>query len=68
MYSAIQNGKIIDIQGLPCCLPPEGYVYNAITKQVEYRGVYKRSDIPKEQYWERFNYPSWYKEITKKRR
>lgn len=66
MYSAIQNGKIIDIQGLPCCLPPEGYVYNAITKQVEYRGVYKRSDIPKEQYWERFNYPSWYKEITKK--
>ncbi len=66
MYSEIQKGKILDIQGLPCYLPPEGYVYNAITKQVEYRGVYSRSKNPKEQYWERFQYPSWYKEVTKK--
>lgn len=66
MYFPIPNGKTIDIQGLPCTLPPEGYVYNAITKKVEYRGVHKRSENPKEQYWERFQYPSWYKEVTKK--
>jgi hypothetical protein len=66
MYSQIANGKTIDIQGLECIIPPEGYVYNAMTKQVEYRGVYKRSENPKEQYWERFQYPSWYKEVTKK--
>ena len=66
MYSQIANGKTIDIKGLECIIPPEGYVYNAMTKQVEYRGVYKRSENPKEQYWERFQYPSWYKEVTKK--
>ncbi len=66
MYSVIPNGTQIDIQGLLCNLPPEGYVFNAITKKVEYRGVYKRSENPKEQYWERFQYPSWYKEVTKR--
>ncbi len=66
MYLEIQNGKIINIQGLNCNIPPDGYVYNAITKQIEYRGIYKRSDVSKEQYWERFQYPSWYKEVTKK--
>ena len=66
MLSEIQNGSCINIQGLNCYLPPEGYVYNAITKTVEYRGVYSRSDNPKEQYWERFQFPSWYKEVTKR--
>ena len=66
MYSAIHNGTKIDIQGLICNLPPEGYVFNALTKQLEYRGVYSRSDNPTEQYWERFQYPSWYKEVTKR--
>ena len=66
MYSEIQNGNIIDIQGLKCNLPPVGYVYNNIIKQVEHIGVYSRSDNPTEQYWERFQYPLWYKEVTKK--
>jgi hypothetical protein len=66
MYSEIQKGSTIDIQGLICNLPPEGYVYNAMTKQVEYVGIYSRSDNPTEQYWERFQYPSWYKEVTKR--
>ncbi len=66
MYSEIPNGNSIDIQGLVCNFAPEGYVYNAMTKRVEYRGVYSRSNNPKEQYWERFAYPSWYKEVTKK--
>lgn len=66
MYSEIQNGSVRDIQGLPCSLPPVGYVYNNMTKQVEHIGVYSRSENPKEQYWERFQYPSWYKEVTKR--
>ncbi len=66
MYLKIPNGNTIDIQGLECTLPPVGYVYNNLTKLIEHRGVYKRSDIPEEQYWERFQYPSWYKEVTKK--
>jgi len=66
MYSEIQQGSCLDIQGLKCHIPPEGYVYNNLTKQLEYIGVYSRSDNPKEQYWERFQLPSWYKEVTKK--
>ena len=33
MYEKIEGGTIIDVQGLMCNLPPEGYVYNIITKQ-----------------------------------
>lgn len=46
-------------------MPPEGYVYNVVTKQLEYRGVHKRSDISEEQYWERCVLPSWYKAVLK---
>ena len=53
MYEKIEGGIVIDIQGLKCNLPPEGYVFNIITKQVEFRGVYKRSEIESEQYWKR---------------
>lgn len=66
MYLEIPQGSSIEIQGLICHLPPEGYVYNNLTKQVEHRGVYSRSDNPEEQYWVRFQYPDWYKEVTKK--
>lgn len=66
MYSEIPQGTKVNIQGLDCWIPPEGYVYNNITKQLEYIGVYKRSEIPEECYWERFKYPDWYKEVTKR--
>ena len=66
MYSKIDNGSIINIQGLSCNLPPEGYVYNIITKQLEYIGIYSRSNTTEEQYWERFSHPLWYKEVTKR--
>ena len=42
MYEKIEGGSVVDIQGLECNLPPEGYVYNILTKQLEYRGVYQR--------------------------
>jgi len=66
MYLEIPQGSSLNIQGLNCQIPPEGYVFNLTTKQLEHRGIYKRSDNPKEQYWERVPLPSWYKETIKR--
>ena len=65
MYEKIEKGSTIHIQGLDCNLPPEGYVFNILTKQVEYRGIYQRSDIQDEQYWKRIPLPSWYADTMK---
>ena len=65
MYEKIEKGSTIHIQGLDCNLPPEGYVFNILTKQVEYRGIYERSDIKSEQYWKRISLPSWYNDTMK---
>lgn len=61
MFSPIKNGSIIDVQGLKCQLPPVGYVYNIVTKKVEKRSVWQRSDIQADQFWERTPLPHWYK-------
>jgi hypothetical protein len=66
MYNKIEGGTTINIQGLECNIPPEGYVWNIVTKQLEYRGVYSRSDKPEEQYWERIPHPDWYKDTMKR--
>lgn len=66
MYNPIENGTCIEIQDLKCWIPPEGYVFNVATKQLEHTGVYCRSDNPKEQKWERTPLPDWYKEVQKK--
>jgi hypothetical protein len=66
MYEKIEGGSVIDIQGLKCNLPLEGYVYNIITKQVEFRGIYKRSEIECEQFWKRIPMPDWYQDTMKK--
>ncbi len=66
MYQKLENGIVINIQGLDCNLPPEGYVYNIITKQLEFRNVYKRSDDIKNQYWEKIKLPIWYKDTMKR--
>jgi len=65
MYKPIENGSVVDIQGLPCNLPPEGYVYNILTKKVEHRGVYERSKVKSEQYWKRIPLPDWYADTMK---
>jgi hypothetical protein len=65
MYEKIEKGSTIHIQGLDCNLPPEGYVFNILTKQVEFRGVYQRSDVQSEQYWKRIPLPSWYVDTMK---
>ena len=66
MYRRIEGGEIVNIQGLECCVPPVGYVWDIIENKLVYTGVYSRSSNPLEQYWERFPYPSWYKEVTKR--
>ena len=66
MFSPIEGGSSIDIQGLICNIPAEGYVFNLATRKVEYRGIHKRSSNPKEQYWERTPLPSWYKDMMKR--
>jgi len=63
MYEKIEDGSVIDVQGLQCCLPPVGYVYNVLTKKLEYRGVHERSPIKEEQYWELPALPKWYKDV-----
>jgi hypothetical protein len=65
MYLEIPQGSSLNVQGLECYIPPEGYVYNIVTKQLEYRGIYKRSDNPDDQYWERIPLPVWYKDVMK---
>jgi len=65
MFNEIIEGTCIDIQGLKCWIPKEGYVFNVATKQLEYRGVYSRSKDTKEQKWERTPLPDWYKDIQK---
>jgi hypothetical protein len=66
MYDKIEGGSVVNIQGLFCNLPPEGHVFNIITKQVEFRGIYKRSEIESEQYWKRIMLPDWYQDTMKK--
>lgn len=66
MFQPYENGTSINIQGLECHIPPVGYVYNILTKKLEERGIYSRSEINSEQYWERFKYPIWYREVSRK--
>lgn len=63
MYDKIEGGRMVDIQGLQCCLPPVGYVYNVLTKKLEHRGVHERSEIKEEQYWQIPELPKWYKDV-----
>lgn len=66
MYLEIPQGNSLNIQGLNCQIPPEGYVFNNFTKKLEYIGIYKRSEISEEQYWERIPLPVWYKDVMKR--
>lgn len=61
MYLEIPQGSKINIQGLDCHIPPEGYVWNMATKKLEFRGVFSLSDAKTEQFWERVPLPEWYK-------
>lgn len=60
MYKKIKNGTEYEVNGIICNLPPEGMVYNHYTGELEHRGVYTRSVIPEQQYWERLPLPENY--------
>jgi len=66
MYQKIEGGSAVNIQGLYCNLPPEGYVYNIITKKLEFRDIYKRDNNTSKQYWEKIKLPLWYKDTMRK--
>ncbi len=66
MYNQIEGGSIVKIQGLNCSIPPLGKVWNIVTKQLEDREIYQRSEIIEEQYWERIPIPIWYKDTIKR--
>jgi len=65
MYDKIEGGSIVNIQGLECSLPPTGFVFNVLTKKLEPRDIYSRSQDTDRQYWERPALPSWYAETIK---
>jgi hypothetical protein len=65
MINPFDNGTSVNVQGLECQLPPAGYVFNRFTGDVEFRGVYERSPIKEEQYWERIKPPVWYDDVMK---
>jgi hypothetical protein len=65
MYDPIENGSVVEIQGVNCNIPAEGYVFNVLTKSLEKRPIYERSSIKEEQFWEVPPLPSWYKDVTK---
>lgn len=66
MFNPIEGGSVINIQGLNCNLPPAGYVYNIVTKKLDYVGVYRRSEKDEDCYWEKIPPPDWYKDVMKK--
>lgn len=66
MYLEIPQGSSLEIQGLICHIPPEGYVYNLATKKLEERKIFSRSEIIADQFWERVPLPEWYKETIKR--
>ena len=65
MYDPLENSTVVHIQGLDCHVPPDGCVYNVLTKSLEKRDIYSRSQLPEEQYWEVPPLPSWYKDVMK---
>jgi hypothetical protein len=66
MYDKIKDGITIDVQGLPCYIPPTGWVFNVLTKELEERGVYARSGKKSEQYWEPTKLPKDYEKLRTK--
>lgn len=64
MLNPIEGGSVVEVQGLQCHIPPVGYVVNG-KGELEYIGVWSRSNNPEEQYWERSKLlPTWFFEVT----
>jgi len=72
MFYPIENGSVYEIPDnafgfvFKCNLPPVGYGVNSITDELQETDIIKRSEIPEEQYWERFLLPKDWNEYRKK--
>jgi hypothetical protein len=72
MFLPIENGTCIEIPDnafgyiYKCWIPPFGKGYNVVTGKLEDVDVFKRSDDPAEQYWQRQGLPEDYKEKRKR--
>lgn len=68
MYKHIPGGTMIEIPDnafgfvYRCHLPPVGYGENVMTGKLEVVDIFKRSEDPEEQYWERVLLPHDYNE------
>lgn len=71
MFEKIEGGSVYVIPDnafgfeYKCNLPPIGYGVNSITGELCKTDIIKRSDIPEEQYWERFILPKEWVERRK---
>ena len=65
MYAEIEGGTVLNIQGIDCNIPPVGYIVDIKTRKLREVGVYSRSEIIEEQYWERIKEPDWYWKVLK---
>lgn len=50
----------IVVQGVEVAIPPEGYVFDPVTKQMVYLGVDKKNQEGDDFYWARQGLPKWY--------
>jgi len=72
MFKPIEGGSVYKVEDnafgfvYECQLPPVGYGVNSITGELQETDIIKRSDIPKEQFWERYQLPKDWKERTRK--
>ena len=63
MFYPIEGGSVYEIPDnafgfvFKCNLPPVGYGVNSITGELQPTDIIKRSEIPEEQYWERYTLP-----------
>jgi hypothetical protein len=68
MFYPIENGSVYKVEDnafgfvYDCQLPPVGYGKHAVTGEIMKTDIIKRSDVPEEQYFERYSLPKWYKE------
>lgn len=68
MYYPIEGGTCLEIPDnafgfiYKCWVPPYGYGKNVVTGEIVKVDVFKRSEDPAEQYWERQGLPDDYKE------
>jgi len=71
MFYPVEGGSVYEVPDNAfgftylCQLPPEGYGVNSITGDLECVGILERSDVPEEQYWERYVLPKDWNERRK---